>query len=157
MLIYQYVENTCIKFENINNWYTYPWHSDANGTIFPGKVIKYIMDITSEFGSFQNFNDDKQKNITNLTRKIFRKEYDKVELSCIKFENLLDYPIPPINLDNKDEICDILELPMESIKYEMLELIEAAIVGYLINKKIKVHGIVYGSKFHNIIGNFVND
>ena len=64
--------------------------------------------------------------------------------------------------DVNDIIANIDSIDISSSLYdvsnnEMIDLIESSIVGYLINKKIKVHGIVYGSKFHNIIGNFVND
>ena len=155
MFIYQEEESKCEKFINEDDWYIYPWHSDSEGIIFPGKVIKYWLDL-----GIKDWNDIKdQESISIKTTKIFTSEYKNAGLN-FNFEHLSDYPIPHLRIEWDDDgitnnVYEQLLLP--DMNMSNLHLIEAATIGYLRNKNITVQGIVYGSDLHNQLNVFVCD
>lgn len=69
--------------------------------------------------------------------------YEEIENTCEKFINEKDLYVSDLDLTNKEELNDIL-----NVSLKMLNLIEVVIVGYLRSKNLVVHGIVYVSELH---------
>jgi len=137
MFVYEEIENKCEEFIYKGDWYAYPWHSDPGGVVLPGEFISKL----STCFLYESHD-------------IIRKCYDDVGLQCLKFQFDKDLYIPDLDLSNKDEISEVLNVPLEMINYN---LIEAAIIGYLRSKNITVQGIVYGSEPHNYLNNYIKD
>ena len=154
MFIYQEVENKCKKFKDKNAWYAYPWHSDPGGIVFPGEVVNLIHKSFLK-KPYEKLNISEKEKINSKIKNLFLSEYKKIGLSnLIVF--LPQVIIPDIGMDiDYEELETKLKIPDEAI--DSLHIFEAAICGYLKDKNIVVHGIVYGSPLHNMLNEFVGD
>lgn len=148
MFIYQEEKSKCEKFGSEYDWYVYPWHSANGGVIFPGKAVKYWLDLNIK--DWYEVKD--KKSIYNKSIAIFTSEYKLVGLE-IKCENFDNYLVPQITINN--DFIEKLLLPESSAND--LHLIEAATVGYLRNRYTSVQGILYGSVLHKQLNIFVCD
>ena len=83
-------------------------------------------------------------------------------MNCLDLLFYKEVPFPDLSLldlssTKEDLINETLLVSEDVIHFEMYDVIGAAIAGYLINKKITVQGVLYGSNLHNTLNNFMMD
>ena len=119
------------EFVGNDKWYLYPWHSDNGGIVFPGKVVEKMI---------------QKRDLIEVRDYIIQKYSDFTNL--IELGECEGYALPNI-LHTK-----MFDIENDDVDFE---LIEAAIVGLLLQKDIEVVVVDYGSALHSIMNKYIRD
>lgn len=122
------------EFVGEEKWYRYPWHSDYGMFVFPGKVVKKMIQERSN------------KEIQNSIIQEYK--INNIEIDLVEYKGYAIPDVVAINLYNK-----IFSLSDDT----NFELVEAAIVGILVQKEIEVVNVNYSSSLHTIMNKYIQD
>ena len=123
------------KFVGSDEWYLYPWHSDNGGIVFPGEAVEKMV---------------QKKDLVEVRDCIIQRYDDFADLfELVKCE---DYVLP--NILRTKVLDEMFDIENEDVDFG---LVEAAIVGLLLQKDISVVVVDYGSVLHGIMNKYILD